>query len=124
MIGLALFLSITALQGAVSVPNAAGQDAERRELFDAAGLTGLFQARPTEPEDESAFTSCPEGYPSFGKLGELLRAWSPNEPEEPAGAVEQRLQVIIIFETSVPLVSLCHGAASRVRARGRFIGHA
>lgn len=42
---------------------------------------------------ESAYTSCPDGYPTFGKLGEMLRAWSPNEPDVPEGGVIERLQV-------------------------------
>lgn len=45
------------------------------------------------PKDESAYGPCPDGYPAFGKLGDLLRAWSPNEPDVPEGGVIERLHV-------------------------------
>lgn len=44
-------------------------------------------------KDESAYSHCPEGYPAFGRLGELLTAWNPNQPDEPEGVVVERLHV-------------------------------
>lgn len=45
----------------------------------------------TKPEEE--YASCPEGYPAFGKLGDLLTAWSPNQAEVPDDGVIERLRV-------------------------------
>lgn len=45
------------------------------------------------PRGDLFYSSCQKGYPYFGKLGELLRAWSPNEPDAPEGGVVERLQV-------------------------------
>lgn len=42
---------------------------------------------------EDKYSSCPEGYPAFGTLGDLLTAWSPNQPEVPDGGVIERLRV-------------------------------
>jgi len=42
---------------------------------------------------EDKYSSCPEGYPAFGTLGDLLTAWSPNQPEVPEGGVIERLRV-------------------------------
>lgn len=42
---------------------------------------------------ESEYSNCPEGYPSFGTLGDLLTAWNPNQPEVPEGGVIERLKV-------------------------------
>lgn len=44
-------------------------------------------------KDEASYISCPQGYPAFGELGKLLRAWSPNDPEVPEGVVVERLKV-------------------------------
>lgn len=38
------------------------------------------------------FSSCPRDYPGFGRLGDLLKAWSPNQPEAPEG-FEEALKV-------------------------------
>lgn len=38
------------------------------------------------------FSSCPHDYPGFGRLGDLLKAWSPNQPEAPEG-FEETLKV-------------------------------
>ncbi|CAM9431615.1 unnamed protein product [Ectocarpus sp. 12 AP-2014] len=46
-----------------------------------------------EVKEETEYSSCPQGYPSYGKLGELLTAWSPNQPEVPEEGVVERLQV-------------------------------
>lgn len=48
-----------------------------------------------EIKEETEYSSCPEGYPSYGKLGELLTAWSPNQPDVPEEGVVERLQVTI-----------------------------
>lgn len=83
-----------------------GREEERRELgersvptgdefdFAAAGKADRKLASYTYlRKAESAYSSCPDGYPTFGKLGEMLRAWSPNEPDVPEGGVIERLQV-------------------------------
>lgn len=44
-------------------------------------------------KNETEYSSCPEGYPSYGRLGDLLTAWSPNQPDVPEGGVIERLQV-------------------------------
>lgn len=46
-----------------------------------------------ETKGEDEYSSCPEGYPSYGRLGDLLTAWSPNQPEVPEGGVLERLRV-------------------------------
>lgn len=46
-----------------------------------------------ELKGEEEYASCPESYPSFGTLGELLKAWNPNQPEVPEGGVVERLRV-------------------------------
>eukprot|EP00903_Cladosiphon_okamuranus_P006282 g6164.t1 len=45
-------------------------------------------------KNETEYSSCPEGYPSYGRLGDLLTAWSPNQPDVPEGVVIERLQVL------------------------------
>ncbi|CAN0114249.1 unnamed protein product [Pylaiella littoralis] len=58
----------------------------------------LHRSRPSLEEHaakgEELYASCPEGYPSFGKLGDLLTAWSPNQPEVPEGGVIEKLRVL------------------------------
>lgn len=48
-------------------------------------------------KNETEYSSCPEGYPSYGKLGDLLTAWNPNQPNVPEGGVIERLQVSEMF---------------------------
>lgn len=109
---LALVLVLTAVCGTVTQHvGAGGAEEERRELGEPSLLPNegdevdfvaadehanrkLSGSRYTYVRKaESAYSSCPDGYPSFGKLGDLLRAWSPNEPDVPEGGVIERLQV-------------------------------
>lgn len=57
-------------------------------------------------KEETEYASCPEGYPAFGRLGDLLTAWNPNEPDVPEGVVIERLQVSVMAEHSSSAVLL------------------
>eukprot|EP00752_Nemacystus_decipiens_P008785 g7839.t1 len=65
---------------------------DRREDDGFSRLLGSHTEYKTKNETE--YASCPEGYPAFGRLGDLLTAWSPNQPDVPEGVVIERLQVL------------------------------
>lgn len=79
------------LGGQTERRNLAAEPAVELEEIAAKGLSDSARERPAG--DELAYRSCPEGYPAFGKLGELMRAWSPNDPDVPEGVVIERLHV-------------------------------
>lgn len=103
----ALVLVLAAVFGTVTQHvGVEAREEERRELdepsvpagdefdFAAAGNSDRTLSSDTYiRKPESVYSSCPDGYPTFGKLGEMLRAWSPNEPDVPEGGVIERLQV-------------------------------
>lgn len=67
---------------------------EEEERRNDDGRSGRFLAMDDySVKNETEYTSCPEGYPSYDRLGDLLTAWSPNQPEVPEGGVIERLQV-------------------------------
>lgn len=76
---------------AIAVCASSGVDHDWDEEPDRRNLNNVEQ--PGELKDELAYSSCPEGYPAFGTLGDLLRAWNPNDPDVPEGVVEERLHV-------------------------------
>ena len=62
------------------------EPAERRNLAIDFELQGVLK-------QEQAYSSCPEGYPAYGTLGDLLKAWNPNDPDVPEDVVVERLRV-------------------------------
>lgn len=50
---------------------------------DAEGSQPQYMARRRAGTLSKNFDHCPPEYPEFGRLGEILEAWSPNQPEVP-----------------------------------------
>lgn len=78
-----------------SPPAAREQEERRKDDGHGSGSGGRFLAALDRYtiRNETEYSSCPEGYPAYGKLGDLLTAWSPNQPDVPEGVVIERLQV-------------------------------
>lgn len=69
-------------------------DGERRDDAGSGGRRWLASLGDYYTiKNETEYSSCPEGYPSYGRLGDLLTSWSPNQPDVPEGGVIERLQV-------------------------------
>lgn len=92
----AVGLTSSASQHARGAPPAAPLEEERRK--DDGGSSSRFLASLVDYgiKNETEYASCPEGYPAYGRLGDLLTAWSPNQPEVPEGVVIERLQVSVL----------------------------
>lgn len=101
---IAFIVALAMGQRAAAAHSVRGGAAPEHKLEDADGLVldtweneqedrMLANVRGYELQGEDQYSSCPEGYPSFGKLGELLKTWNPNQADVPEAGVIERLQV-------------------------------
>ncbi len=84
---------------------AGGVDSEERRNGEDTQHRVLPTLAEYDIKGEDKYSSCPEGYPAFGTLGDLLKAWSPNQPEVPQGGVIERLRV----RAPLPLLYILRG---------------
>lgn len=59
------------------------------------------------------YQDCPANYPDYGRQGDLLRAWSPNEPHAPEG-LRESLKVRAVPQSLSLRINTKIGGKSRV----------